>query len=67
MAVVGGIVGALLGFGVGLLLTEVIIGNPANHSGFDWAFWTDAVLAIVGALVGVALARRFRARGSIPT
>jgi hypothetical protein len=58
MVVLGGIVGALVGFGVGLLITEAIIGNSASGSGFDWQFWTDIVLAIVGALAGVSLARR---------
>ncbi|HET7743224.1 MAG TPA: hypothetical protein VFK76_00630 [Gaiellaceae bacterium] len=62
MAVVGGVVGGLVGFGIGLLITEVIIGNPADQSGVDWAFWTDIVLAIAGAIVGVALARRTRDR-----
>jgi hypothetical protein len=59
MVVLGGIVGALVGFGVGLLITEAIIGNSASGSGFDWQFWTDIVLTIVGALAGVSLARRF--------
>lgn len=58
MAVVGGVVGGLVGFGIGLLITEAIIGNSANGTGFDWQFWTDIVLAIVGVLVGIAVARR---------
>jgi hypothetical protein len=60
MVALGGIAGAVFGFLVGLLITEVIIGNAANSSGFDWQFWTDVVLALVGALAGAALARRFR-------
>jgi hypothetical protein len=59
----GAIVGALLGFGVGLLVTEVIFSNPASGSGFDWQFWTDVILAVVGALAGIALTRRL-AKGS---
>jgi uncharacterized membrane protein YvlD (DUF360 family) len=55
MVVLGGIV---VGFGVGLLITEAIIGNSATGTGFDWQFWTDIVLTVVGALVGVSLARR---------
>ena len=62
MSVIGGVIGGLAGFGIGLLVTEVIIGNPANHSGFDWAFWTDIVLAVLGVLVGIALGRRLRER-----
>jgi hypothetical protein len=64
MLVLGGIVGAILGFLVGLLITEVIIGNPANGSGFDWQLWTDVVLAIVGAIAGSSLARRFSNRNA---
>jgi uncharacterized membrane protein YvlD (DUF360 family) len=59
MVILGGIVGGLVGFGLGLLITEVIVGNSASGSGFDWQFWTDIVLAIVGALAGVAVARRY--------
>ena len=63
----GGIVGGIVGFGVGLLITEVIIGNPPITQAFDWAFWADAVLVVVGVLVGVALARRYRTGRSIAT
>jgi hypothetical protein len=56
--VVGGIVGALLGFGVGLLVTEVILSNPANGSGIDWQFWVDIVLAVVGGLIGASVGGR---------
>jgi uncharacterized membrane protein YvlD (DUF360 family) len=59
MVVLGGIVGGIVGFLIGLLITEAIIGTPADSSGFDWQFWTDAVLAIVGVLLGSAVARRF--------
>jgi hypothetical protein len=63
----GGIVGAIVGFGVGLLITEVIVGNSASGTGFDWQFWTDIVLAVVGALVGSAFARRLgnRSQGAV--
>ena len=58
MTVLGGIVGAIVGFGVGLLVTEVIIGNPANQSGFDWILVTDIAFTTLGALAGVSLVRR---------
>ncbi len=58
MVILGGSVGAVVGFLIGLLITEVIVGNPAHGSGFDWQLWTEVVLAIVGALAGSALARR---------
>jgi hypothetical protein len=64
MVVLGGIVVAIVGFLVGLLITEVLIGNPANSSGFDWQLWTDVVLAIVGGGGGSAVARRFMHRSA---
>ncbi len=67
MVWLGGIVGAIVGFGVGLLITEVIIGTPANATGFDWQFWTDIVLTVVGALAGSSLARRFAKRNAKPS
>jgi hypothetical protein len=68
MAILGGIVGALVGFGLGLLITEAIIGTPADGTGFDWQFWTDIVLTVVGAMVGVSVARRYVAhRSAHPT
>jgi hypothetical protein len=57
---IGGIVGAVVGFLVGLLITEVMFSNSAFQSGFDWQFWTDILLTIVGALAGAAVARRWR-------
>lgn len=59
MVALGGVVGGLVGFGIGLLITEVIVGNSASGTGFDWQFWTDIVLAIVGVLVGISVARRW--------
>jgi uncharacterized membrane protein YeaQ/YmgE (transglycosylase-associated protein family) len=37
---------------------QVIVGNSASGTGFDWQFWTDIVLTVVGALVGSQLVRR---------
>jgi uncharacterized membrane protein YvlD (DUF360 family) len=62
MVILGGLAGGIVGFLIGLLITEVIVGNSANSSGFDWQFWTDVVLAIVGVVAGSSLARHFVAR-----
>jgi len=67
MVVVGAVVGGIVGFGVALLITEVIIGNAATGSGFDWQFWTDVVLTVIGVLVGLTVARRYIAQRSAPT
>ena len=58
MAVIGGILGALIGFAIGILFTEEIFAN--NQS------WPDVVpfaLAIAGIFVGSMLGRRVRAAG----
>ena len=58
MRVLGGIVGVLVGFVVGILLVEVIF--PNNQS------WPDAVpfgLAVFGWLVGTTLGRRVHLHG----
>ena len=62
MVALGGIVGGLVGFGIALVITEVIIGNPPDQTGFDWALWTDVALAIVGVLAGISVARRLAGR-----
>ena len=54
MKVLGGVVGAIVGFVVGILFTEVIF---ANHQS-----WPDVVpfaLAVLGALLGASLGRRY--------
>ena len=51
---VGRIVGAILGFAIGVLFTEVIFANDQS--------WPDVVpfaLAVAGIVVGAAVARRF--------
>jgi cation transporter-like permease len=64
MVVLGGIVGFVVGFGVGLLITEVIFSNPGTGDPtIDWAFWTDIVLSTLGALVGVTVTRHLARRG----
>jgi hypothetical protein len=53
----GRILGAVLGFTIGILFTEVIFANDQS--------WPDAVpfaLAVAGIIVGSALGRRFANR-----
>jgi len=55
MAIVGGLIGVIVGFAIGVLLTEVIFANNAG--------WPDVVpfaLAVLGWLVGTSLVRRRR-------
>jgi TRAP-type C4-dicarboxylate transport system permease small subunit len=54
MALLGGILGVLVGFSVGIVFSEIIFANSAS--------WTDVVpvaLAALGALAGASLGRRF--------
>jgi len=62
MAVLGGILGVIAGFAVGILFTEVIFAN--NQS------WPDVVpiaLAVIGALAGAAAGRRLSRRDAEPS
>ena len=55
MTVLAGIVGAIVGFAIGVLFTEVLFANNAS--------WPDVVpvaLGVFGWLVGSALVRRRR-------
>ena len=54
MAVLGGILGAIAGFAVGILFTEVIFAN-----GKSWPDVVPFALAVAGILAGSALGRRF--------
>lgn len=54
MAKLGGIIGAIVGFVVGILLTEVIFAN-----GKSWPDVVPFALAVAGILAGSALGRRF--------
>jgi uncharacterized membrane protein YfcA len=57
MKTVGGILGVVVGFAVGILFTEVIFANSKS--------WPDVVpfaLAILGGLLGSSLGRRFATR-----
>ena len=53
MVWLGGIVGAIVGFAVSVLLTEVIF--PNNQ---EWPIAVNAALTVLGALLGSRLARR---------
>jgi uncharacterized protein YqgC (DUF456 family) len=58
----GGIVGAILGFVIGVLITEVIFDIHES--------WSNAVafgLAVVGMLAGSAVGRRFANRNVGPS
>jgi hypothetical protein len=57
VAVLAGIVGALVGFTVGVLATEVIFANDA-----DWPNVIPLVLAVTGWLAARELLRRRRSR-----
>jgi len=53
VAKLGGIIGAIVGFVVGILLTEVIFAN-----GKSWPDVVPFALAVAGILAGSALGRR---------
>ena len=60
MTVLAGIAGAIVGFAVGILLTEVLFANDAS--------WPDVVpfaLGVFGWLVGSALVRRRRGHAPV--
>jgi len=61
MAILGGLVGALVGFAIGIVFTEVIFSNSSS--------WPDVVsfaLAVLGWLVGSTAVRRMRERHARP-
>jgi TRAP-type C4-dicarboxylate transport system permease small subunit len=60
MTILGGIVGAIVGFALGVVFTEVLFANSAS--------WPDVVpfgLAVFGWLVGSALVRRRRGHAPV--
>ena len=57
MAVLGGILGLVVGFVVGILFTEVVFANNAS-----WPDVVPFVLAVAGAVGGAQLGRRFATR-----
>jgi hypothetical protein len=57
VAIVAGIVGALVGFAVGVVFTEVVFANNA-----DWPNVVPFVLAVVGWLAARELVRHRRSR-----
>jgi hypothetical protein len=61
MVVLGGVFGAILGFAVGILFTEVIFANDQS--------WPDVVpfaLAVAGILAGTAFVRRLKRASAEP-
>jgi uncharacterized membrane protein YeaQ/YmgE (transglycosylase-associated protein family) len=62
MVVVGGIVGALVGFTLGVIFTEVIFANDQ-----EWPSVFNVALTVVGALAGSSLMRRLTHRDAKPT
>ena len=66
MVVLGGIAGAVLGFLVGLLITEVIFSNPGTGTSGagDWHLLVDIAFLVAGALAGSSLMRRFAKRNA---
>jgi len=57
MIKLAGLVGALIGFVVSVVFTEVIFANNQ-----EWPIVINAALTVLGALAGASLARRFRER-----
>jgi hypothetical protein len=57
VAVLGGILGVLVGFVVGALFTEVLFANNSS-----WPDLVPFVLAVLGAVAGAQLGRRLRAQ-----
>jgi uncharacterized membrane protein YfcA len=64
MVWLGRIAGAIVGFVVAILITQVIIGGIHTHQIDDVIVFAAAVL---GALVGASLARRFGNRNAKPS
>jgi len=56
VAVLGGIIGVLVGFAVGVTFTEWLF--PAH--GEDWRDAIPIVLAVIGGFLGAALVRTLR-------
>jgi hypothetical protein len=67
MVVLGGIVGAIVGFAAGVAITEFIFSNPpSGTSGMgDWQLIVDIACLVAGALAGSSIARHFAARRNV--
>jgi len=61
MSKLGGFLGAVIGFAISILLTEVIFANNQ-----EWPIVVNAALTVAGALGGASLARRMAARRGAP-
>jgi F0F1-type ATP synthase assembly protein I len=59
MAVVGGILGVIVGFAIGVIFTEVIFANNQ-----EWPIVVPFGLAVLGWLVGTSTVRRLASRSA---
>lgn len=59
MSKIGGFLGAVIGFAISIIFTEVIFANSQ-----EWPIAINAALTVAGALGGASLARRMAARRS---
>ncbi len=57
MVVLGGIVGAIVGFAVSVIITEVIWVND-----YEWTAIINVALTVIGVSLGATLARRLQSR-----
>jgi len=61
MTIIAGFVGALVGFAIGIVFSEVVFANDSS--------WTDVIpfaVAVLGWLVGSSSVRRLRERHARP-
>lgn len=62
MVKLSGFIGAIIGFAISVVFTEVIFANNQ-----EWPIVINAALTAAGALAGASLARRVRTRRAAPS
>ena len=62
MVKLSGFIGAIMGFAISVVFTEVIFANNQ-----EWPIVINAALTAAGALAGASLARRLRTRRASPS
>jgi uncharacterized membrane protein YfcA len=62
MVKLSGFIGAIIGFAISVVFTEVIFANNQ-----EWPIVINAALTAAGALAGASLARRARTRRAAPS